>query len=163
MLLALLLTGGCATQRPAQDTGPTPAEVLAGQSGGAEVHWGGRIVSVENLRDRTRVEVLAFPLAEDGEPLDREAPQGRFIVERPGFLEPHEYAPERRIEVRGRVDGIHVGEVGDATYRYPVVRGDSVTLWPDVPQEPATERRPRINFGFGFGSYGSGAGVGIGF
>jgi outer membrane lipoprotein len=162
-LALVLLTGGCATPRLADDTGPTPADVIAGRAADGQVHWGGRIVGIENLRDRTRLEVLAFPLASDGEPLVTEAPQGRFIVERPGFLEPHDYAPDRRVEVRGRVAGTEVGEVGDASYRYPVVRGDQVTLWPDLSSEPVPERRPRINFGFGFGSGGSGAGIGIGF
>lgn len=162
-LALLLLTGGCATQQLAEDTGPTPADVIAGRAADGPVHWGGRIVGVENLRDSTRLEVLAFPLAGDGEPRVTEAPLGRFIVERPGFLEPHEYAPDRRVEVRGRLAGTELGEVGNASYRYPLVRGDEVTLWPDLPSAPVPETRPRINFGFGFGSYGSGAGIGIGF
>jgi hypothetical protein len=94
-LALVVLTGGCASPRLADDTGPTPADVIAGRAGDGQVHWGGRIVGIENLRDRTRLEVLAFPLASDGEPLVTEAPQGRFIVERPGFLEPHDYAPDR--------------------------------------------------------------------
>jgi outer membrane lipoprotein len=163
-LLCVLLLGGCASNPPsAQDTGPTPDDVIAGNIASQNVHWGGRIVRVENLRDLTRVEVLAFPLSDVGEPLLNARAQGRFIVEKTGFLEPKEYAPDRRIEVRGQLQGFEDGRVGDAAYRYPVVAGEQVKLWPDAAVTDSSGRQPRVNFGFGFGSYGSGAGIGIGF
>lgn len=163
-LLAVLLLSGCASTPPtAQDSGPTPDDVIAGKLASQDVHWGGRIVRLENLRDRTRVEVLAFPLSDVGEPRVNARAQGRFIVEKPGFLEPKEYAQDRRIEVRGRVQGFEDGQVGDAAYRYPVVAGDQVKLWPEPDASGTAARQPRVNFGFGFGSYGSGAGIGIGF
>ncbi|MCB1774771.1 MAG: Slp family lipoprotein [Gammaproteobacteria bacterium] len=162
-LLAILLLGGCATTPAPEDTGLTPDDVVAGNLAAQDVHWGGRIVRVENLRDHTRVEVLSFPLSDTGEPLVNGRAQGRFIVEKPGFLEPREYAPERRIEVHGRVRSIEDGQVGDAAYRYPLVAGDRVKLWPDADAAGTAPRQPRVNFGFGFGTYGSGAGIGIGF
>jgi outer membrane lipoprotein len=163
-LLSVLLLAGCASSPPpAQDTGPTPDEVIAGNIAAQNVHWGGRIVRVDNLRDRTRVEVLAFPLSSLGEPLVNARAQGRFIVEKTGFLEPREYAPDRRVEVHGQLQGFEDGVVGDAAYRYPVVAVEQVKLWPDANATGPSARQPRVNFGFGVGSYGSGAGIGIGF
>ncbi len=158
--LALLL-GACASSPPA-DTGPTPNQVILSGEAHDVVHWGGRIVTVKNLRERTLIEILSFPLDGDGRPLADEVPQGRFIVEKAGFLEPHEYAAGRLLEIRGRLDGFTRGRVGEAAYRYPVVRGDQLVLWPaDEPRRWSST--PRINLGVGGGSRGTGVGVGIGF
>jgi outer membrane lipoprotein len=163
-LLAALLLAGCSSNpRMAADAGPMPDDVVAGKARPDTVHWGGRIVGVENLRDRTRLEVLAYPLNESGEPIVDAEARGRFIVEQAGFLEPKEYAPQRRIEVRGRLRGLSEGEVGDAPYRFPLVDADQLELWPEAQAADYGRRQPRINFGFGVGSYGSGAGIGIGF
>jgi len=163
-LLAVLLMSGCASSPPlSRIAGPTPDDVIAGNRDVQNVHWGGRIVQVENLRDHTRVEVLSFPLSNVGEPLlDAEA-HGRFIVEKSGFLEPREYAPDRRIEVRGRLQGFEDGRVGDAAYRYPVVAAEQIKLWPNTTEAGAPGRQPWVNFGVGVGTYGSGSGISIGF
>jgi outer membrane lipoprotein len=160
-ILALVL--GCANKPLAVDAGPTPEDIVAGIASPGAVHWGGRIVKTENLRDTTRIEILAFPLSAAGEPMADRKAQGRFIVEQQGFLEPREYAPDRRIEVRGTLRGFRTGSVGDAPYRYPLVAGDRIKLWPEPSPGEYERGQPRVNFGFGFGSYGSGAGIGIGF
>lgn len=168
-LLALasisLVLSGCASKPPPEPAGPTPAEVAAGASVDGQIHWGGRIVQVRNLAQRTLVEVLGLPLDDQGSPLPQGRPQGRFIVEHPGFLEPHEYAPDRMLVVRGRLAGFTEGNVGEAPYRFPVVIAEQLTLRPaEAPQAGATGRvYPRINFGIGGGSRGSSVGIGIGF
>ncbi|MDJ0740716.1 MAG: Slp family lipoprotein [Gammaproteobacteria bacterium] len=161
------LIAGCASTPPA-DTGPTPAEVRDSGVAQSEVHWGGQIVKVKNLRDRTLIEVLALPLDSDGEPQIDETPQGRFIVDKSGFLEPHEYASGRLVEVRGRLNGFTDGTVGDSPYRYPVVVSERVRLWGDPPSEGVSSGGPRIrpSIGVGVGSGGrswGGVGIGIGF
>ena len=162
LMALVVLAGGCSTGQQRADSGPTPTQVIAsGQARGA-VHWGGQIVAVKNLRERTLIEVLALPLDSSGRPLLEAQSEGRFVVNRRGFLEPHEYAPNRLLEVRGQLDGFTSGQVGESAYRYPVVNGDQLVLWP----EPAVgygRAAPRINFGIGAGSYGSGVGIGIGF
>lgn len=158
-----LLLAACATDRPAADRGPTPAEIAAGGQVQGEVHWGGRIVAVTNQRDRTLVEVLALPLNAEGRPQTDARPEGRFIVERAGFLEPREYAADRLLEVRGALSGFIHGKVGEAPYRFPMVRGEQLVLWPDASAYYPQTGTPRINFGVGVGSGGGGVGVGIGF
>ena len=94
LLFAVLLTVGCASTQPARDYGPSPNDVKAGAQVDSPVTWGGRIVNTQNLRDRTLIEVVALALDSDGRPDPQADPRGRFIVERGGFLEPHEYAPD---------------------------------------------------------------------
>ena len=159
--LPAVLLGGCATSSQLADSGPTPEQVVASGEAGTAVHWGGQIIMLRNLRDRTLVEVLALPLDSSGRLQQSGKPQGRFMVEKVGFLEPHEYAPDRLLEVRGQLRGFSNGLVGEAAYRYPVVVGDQLVLWPDPGQAPSTA--PRVNFGLGIGNYGGGVGVGIGF
>jgi outer membrane lipoprotein len=138
--------------------------VRDGNISSGEVHWGGQIVKVENLTDRTLVEVLALPLDGSGVPQTNGEPQGRFIVDKSGFLEPQEYAVGRLVEVRGRLNGFTDGKVGQADYRYPVVISERVTLV----EGGGSSRGPRVypSIGIGVGSGGSswgGVGVGIGF
>ena len=117
LLVSLLAVGACATSPQVVDTGPTPSDVARNGTIGSSVHWGGQIVKTKNLSDRTLVEVLAFPLDSEGRPAVDQAPQGRFIVEKSGFLEPKEYARNRLLEVRG----IHNGLPTEKLARPPTV------------------------------------------
>jgi outer membrane lipoprotein len=155
----VLMLGACATGQMPEDRGPTPAQIVKSGTATAPVHWGGQIVRTENLRDRTQIEVLAFPLDGAGRAQTDRPPEGRFLVESPGFLEPHEYAPNRLIEVRGKLSGFRNGQVGEAEYRYPLVMAERLILR----AENAHETAPQIRFGFGTSSFGSGSGVGISF
>lgn len=164
MLTMLVLLAGCASKPPVE-TGPTPADVIRSGDANGEVHWGGQIVKVKNLRDRTLVEVLAFPLDGDGRPLADQPSQGRFIADKQGFLEPREYEPDRLIEVRGLLKGFTDGRVGESSYRYPVVISERLRLW-DAPVT-STRSGPRItpSIGIGVGSGGTRGwgGINIGF
>jgi len=168
-ILGAILLGACATTTPLVDTGPTPEQVLSGATTGEAVHWGGQIIRVKNLRDRTLIEVLAHPLDTEGRPQLDQPAQGRFIVERSGFLEPQEYASDRLLEIRGQLNGFTDGRVGDAPYRYPVVVADDLQLWerPVRAYGGGPWVTPRIGIGIGSGSSGTrvggGVGIGIGF
>ncbi len=156
-----ILLVGCASSPP-QDSGPTPQQVVRSGEARGQVHWGGRIVAVTNERERTLIEVLAFPLDSDGRPRQDTEPQGRFLAVQAGFLEPHEYPVGRLLGAQGMLDGFLRGRVGEASYRYPVVRAEQLMLWPvEAPTYGA--RRPRINVGVGGGSHGGSVGIGIGF
>lgn len=153
----------CQGAGPRVDAGPTPAQVLASGKIGDAIHWGGRIVEIENLRERTRIEVLYMPLDHRGRPDPARRPQGRFIVERAGFLDPHEYALDRLLEVEGKLAGFVSGQVGDAAYRYPALRADRLELWPEVGSGQDGRSRPRVSIGVGASNHGGGIGIGIGF
>lgn len=156
LLFAILLMGAAGCQRadalrvtPAEtDVQPRQVSQAGGDSfRGRPVAWGGSIISVENLSDRTRLQLLAFPLDRDGVPGTGSDPTGRFVAEVPGFLDPADYAPGRSVTVRGLLGGIYRGKVGEADYDFPVVEAGETRLWPrsgDVYGWP-----PQLHIGIG--------------
>jgi outer membrane lipoprotein len=149
----VLLAAGCAT-KPRFETsginiGVTP-QMVTGEVGvarGQEVLWGGVIVNGSNLADATQLEVLAYPLDDRQRPDTERRPTGRFLAVAPGYLETADYAPGRLITVRGTVEELSVGRIGDASYTYPVVEIADSQLWNREPA--AAVSRPRFNFGIG--------------
>lgn len=151
LFVALALTA-CATgpryDLTGVDRGLEPARAVAEmeQRRGQPVVWGGTIIRTHNLEDRTRIEVLAYPLDADQRPRSGRSPQGRFLIDYPGYLESADYASGRLLTVRGQLEQTHEGRVGDARYRYPVVEAERLHLWE---REPERARQPRVSFGVG--------------
>ena len=165
LLLPLLLSacaGSPSYDRYGADGALTPQSVAASPqlATGKQVLWGGVILKTVNLKNRTQLEVLAYPLGSDERPRIDDVPLGRFILEQDGYLEPANYANQRQITVVGTVAGTLPGKVGDADYNFPVVTAKQHTLW----SRYRGDTRSNIYFGIGVGSGGSwGSGVGIGF
>ena len=152
-LLVLSLLTACANT-PAfdlrgVDSGLRPDLSAAEPAGtrGRSVHWGGSIVSVANLRDSTRIEVLAYPLQRDGRPDVDSAALGRFLLIHQGYLETVDYAPGRLISAVGVLQAPQEGLVGEVKYTYPVIHAGQLYLWPKT----AGSSEPRIRFGIGIG------------
>ena len=112
---------------------------------GSRVLWGGVILKAENLTDATMVEILGYPVDRRQRPLPGEEPQGRFIAEFDGFVEPLEFPNGRYVTVFGPLADPVTGLVGEASYQYPVVSVEQSHLW--RPQD--LPRPPRISFGVG--------------
>jgi outer membrane lipoprotein len=124
------------------------------------VLWGGVILGTTNLKDSTRIEVLAYPLDTDRRPQRDRDPQGRFILEQAGFLEPASYAEGRLITTVGKLAGTLPGRIDASDYSYPVVAARQLHLWP----LDRGRRGSNVHFGVGVGSGGHwGGGVGVGF
>ncbi len=153
LLVLVLVLAGCASgPRFAEDDAaalrPWPRDIVTAKPFpiGKKLVWGGEIVRVENLADRSRLEVLAYPLDPNEKPMLDEPSQGRFLLEKPGYLEPADYPPRRLVTVVGVLKQRIEGKVGDAPYRYPVLEAEHIHLWP--------KRRPGLEWGgvhFGFG------------
>jgi len=153
LLLSPLLLAACATG-PGFDTAgvdreltPQRLSAVADVAEDEQVVWGGIIVASKNLEDRTRLEVLAYPLDRSQRPRTAQSPQGRFIVEHPGYLETADYGPGRSLTVAGVVDEVVDGRIGEAAYRYPRVKPDDLYLWPQASEVQRTS--PRVHFGVG--------------
>lgn len=149
-----LFVGACATSTPydigGADPRVTPSEAAKDVRGmlNHNVAWGGLIAAVKNLKDKTEIEVVAYPLDSSNRPDAEAAPTGRFIVIHPGYLETADYAPSRLITAVGIVKETREGMVGEARYVYPVVMADKLHLWP----KPSAKRNePRFHFGVGVG------------
>lgn len=152
--LALGLFGallvGCASgplEREGVATDVTPANAAATDSAGETVLWGGVIVNATNLEERTRLEIVGYPIDSysqrpetDGEPL------GRFLAYERGYLETAEFGRGRRVTVRGQVTGTEQGRVGDAPYTYPTIAIESLELWSERRERSSG---PRFHFGIG--------------
>ena len=151
-LASLALLAACASKPPVSLEGADlklrPQQVLTDfdKVRGARVAWGGVIVATENLAEGTRIEVLAYPLRSgNARPNTESAAQGRFIILKPGYLEPVDYAPGRVVTVAGTLADIESGTVGDADYEFPVVQADELHLWKPQSDQPSGN----IHFGFG--------------
>jgi outer membrane lipoprotein len=149
---SMLLVSACATPYDIGNADPrvTPAEAARDVPGmlNHTVAWGGLIVIAKNLKDKTEIEVVAYPLDSENQPKRDAQPTGRFIVIQSGYLETADYAPGRLITVVGTVTETRAGTVGEARYVYPVVVASKIRLWP----KPSPEsREPSIHFGIGVG------------
>ena len=143
---------GCAAtpvfkDAPATATMPADVAVQPERYHDADVIWGGKILDVRNLTDRTEVQIVAYPLDDSQRPEQTAPTQGRFIVALPGYVEALDFPAGRFVTLRGRLNGSHVGRVDDHEYVFPLVENATVHLWPvNFPYE-----RPRVSFGLGVG------------
>ncbi|MEE4331558.1 MAG: Slp family lipoprotein [Wenzhouxiangella sp.] len=152
LALVVLIISGCATSPFESEesivSGIGPAHALA-ESGheGQRAIWGGRIVSVSNLADRTEIEVVSLPLDRGDRP--RLGAEGgvRFVLVQPGFLEPTRYAPGRYLTVLGQIEGVEARPVGDYLYDHPVLSAESIHLWPA--DTARWQSRSRFSIGIG--------------
>ena len=129
------------------DRALTPRRVAAQvqDAGGKRVLWGGVILATTNLRERTDIEVLAYPLDADNRPRRDDDPLGRFIIEQAGYLEAREFGPGKLITVSGTLLSPQSSKIGDAEYLYPVVQASQLKLWKE------RAGTPRLHFGIGIG------------
>lgn len=127
-----------------------PAEVAKnpGSFSGASFLWGGVIVNSSNTPSGTQIEVLAYPLASSQEPDTDRNPDGRFLIHDARYLETLDYAPGRLLTVGGKLDGTRSGQIGDASYVYPVIVPDRLILWP----KEGARNNPQIHIGVGVGT-----------
>lgn len=146
------LTGGCAQSPVATRDVPVapygPAHVLSGEAPqGETVVWGGRIVAIEPLADRTELVVASYPLDRADRPRIRERAGVRFVMIDSRFLEPVDWSPGRFITVLGSIEGIEDRLTGEHRHAHPVIHAHRVHLWPADPAEWRTQ--PVFNIGVG--------------
>lgn len=149
----LLALGACASQPfdlTDVDHKLTPSQAV--QNIGAvtqrKAQWGGTILDARNLKDRTQIEVLTYPLDRNGQPNVNDTPLGRVLLVRDGYVETADYAAGREVTAVGPVLELRSGQVGEATYTYPVLQATQLKLWP---KRSAASNEPRFHFGFGVG------------
>ena len=105
-------------------------ELIAGADRyqGQTVIVGGYIVSVENLKDESRMVAVQTSLGLGQEPESKDLSKGRLILVYKGFLDPEVYTKDRRITVGGRIldSSAHDPE---AAYPYLKIAVDEIHLW----------------------------------
>lgn len=152
ILLPLVFVYACATtslDTKGVDRSITPARAKASdEHKGSKVLWGGMIIKTNVLKDSSQIEVLAYPVNENGVPKRSASAQGRFIIRKPGFLEPADYAQGKWLAVVGTVTDTAKGKVGEAEYIYPVINAEQLELIPDYSEG---DQDPQFRFGVGIG------------
>lgn len=150
LFLAILLIGGCASGPRYPTEGveltltPQQAVSEATTLRGKAILWGGMIIQSSNLKNQTRLEILAYPLDSKQYPQTDSPPLGRFLLLRDGYLETIDYAPGRLVTLRGTLAGTERGKVGDTSYTYPVVKSQDIYLWSRTGRS-----EPSVHFGVG--------------
>ena len=120
---------------------------------GVNVRWGGQIVAAEDVGDKTRLTVLAYPLNANGQPQPSSSSNGdfvggRFIVETTDFdIE----TGGRFLTVYGTVSSKEVLTNGKLTKTIPVVTAVEFKEW-SANDSVYAHRRHRLPYnGLGFG------------
>lgn len=109
----------------------TPDQAREAGMTGQNVRWGGEIVEVRPLADKTCLEILSRQLGRSARPTGDDAGMGRFVACKPGFIDPAEFSQGREVTVTGELAGIDSGTIGEFEYRFPRVEARSVYLWPE--------------------------------
>jgi outer membrane lipoprotein len=150
--LLSLLAVGCAQSpvapRDVRVAPYGPAHVLSGEAPiGENVVWGGRIVAIEPLADRTELVIASYPLDRADRPRIRERAGVRFVMVDPRFLEPVDWSPGRFVTVLGSIEGIEERLTGDHRHAHPVIHAQRVHLWPADPNQWRTQTAFSIGVG----------------
>jgi len=140
---------GCASHLPQEITRPVEGSPMISevtgnvdQYKGQAVRWGGSIVSIENKKDETWVEVVARDLGRNGRPIKSDQTEGRFLAKINQFLDPEIYSKGRLITVYGELTGAQEGMIGEKPYTFPVVKSKSAYLWAEYRDPPPYYYRP---------------------
>ena len=129
LLMAIVALANCATKpvpevvltAPVNDIDLAEVSRDSKRFQGANVRWGGRIVNTRVADEGLIINVLQYPLGQEGKPLSAEASGGRFVaVLAPPYDKKYFYR-NRYITVFGKIDGEEVYPLFKADQRLPRV------------------------------------------
>lgn len=153
VLTTALVLAACASEPPFSadmlqgvDRGFGPQDALTHPDREAKVMWGGVVIDAANFSDHTDFTILSYPLDKAQQPDLDQAPGPRFIARYPGYVETMVYQPDRMVTAMGTLQGVEEGNIGQARYRFPVVKAAKIFLWPEHNADTS-----RVHFGFGLG------------
>lgn len=152
--LSVLLLSGCVTVPDAiRGTTATPQmDLVAVQSAPQiyvhqEARFGGRVISVTNDKNTTRLEIATQPLDSAARPLLAYPSVGRLYAYYNGFLDPVNYK-NQLVTVVGPITGSENGMIGQASYRFVTVNINSLKRWREV-KEVVSPPQPIGPWGWG--------------
>lgn len=152
--IALLFIAGCAPVISKEtmkdvDRSVKPEDIVKNPEAfkGRKIVIGGTVIGIENLEDRTYVEILQEGLNYRLKPVEPDESAGRFLVSFDGFKDPAVFSKGRGLTVAGVVEGLEERKIGKLRYRYPLIKVTEHYLWP----ERAYSSEPSVGIGLGFG------------
>ncbi|MBC8953126.1 Slp family lipoprotein [Xenorhabdus sp. PB62.4] len=135
MVLGMAMLAGCVSVPDAiKGMTKTPVENLLSVKNAPELYighegrFGGKVLSVLNEKDQTRLEISAMPLADNAAPRLAEASLGRVYAYVNAFLEPSDFK-DRYVTVVGLITGLEKGKVGNSPYNYLVMNVTGMKRW----------------------------------
>lgn len=141
LLFIVMMLGGCASVpdqlKAVNERSLLPFADATVVEPPAEARWGGEVAAVRNRAEDSEIEVVQFELNASGRPQKSDTSAGRFRIRVPGFIDPAIYAPGRQVTALGEFTAIEQDKVGDQPYAFPVLKTDSVHLWPEIKDPPA--------------------------
>lgn len=169
VLALALIAAGCANVpeqiEVANDTNLVSFESVLnseGTSQGATARWGGEIITVENKKDYSEIEILHYPSNNYGKPHSTQNSKGRFKVRVAEFIDPLVFEKGRLITFLGEIGAPAEGLIGEQIYVYPVLVATGYHMWKDTEEYEVSgfyysPLSPYWGFGLGhryWGSYG---------
>lgn len=136
-ILLMTLLAGCSSTPTALRDAPRESPLLSQVRAQPEAYverrlrWGGTIATIENLPQTTRIEVVARRLTRNGEPIQEDRSEGRFLAQFDHFLDPGIYTTGRAITLVGRFVRMEKRQLDQMLYNYPLLRVESYHLWPE--------------------------------
>ena len=149
IVLGLLLTACASTPFKMEGVSRsiTPQQTVGNKALiNSTVVWGGMIIETRNFKNASQIELLIYPLHDNGDPIRSAQPQGRFIIKYDGFLEPAQYTGGRWLSALGKVQASEAGKIGEANYQYPVMKASQLHLWSE---DTDSDTNTRFHFGIG--------------
>ena len=136
LIMIAILLGACSPIPETIRNAPTPdiqlPDVQKDFSAyqGKLVRWGGALIEVENRETGTTLQIMAYPLNDNGHPDVTAVAQGRFIVRANEFLDPALYTRYSEITAFGRLIDQSERHVGRKSLKLPVIELLELHLWP---------------------------------
>lgn len=151
VLLFAVLTGCVSVPKPLTGEYPAtqPRDSAAAGRIGERVRWGGIIIAVEPLAERTCIQILSRELGKDARPRQRDPSEGRFLACRNGFYDPEVFADGRDVTVTGTVAAMTTRTVGEYSYTMPEVAAEVIYLWPPRREPGYYHAYPAWSFWYG--------------
>ncbi len=109
--------------------------------------FGGKILETNVSSTLSQLTVLQLELGNNGQPVNFDQSNGRFMVRSNQFLDPEIYQNGMLLTIVGTFKGSKVRAIGGFDYAYPLVEPIEIKLWPKELQTG-----PRFHFGFGVGT-----------
>ncbi len=111
------------------------------------IMFGGKILETNVSSTLSQLTVLQLELGNNGQPVNFDQSNGRFMVRSNQFLDPEIYQNGMLLTIVGTFKGSKVRAIGGFDYAYPLVEPIEIKLWPKELQTG-----PRFHFGFGVGT-----------
>ena len=139
LLTSLLLAGCVAVPDSVQGTSAAPQQDLQmiqqtpQQYVGQEARFGGKVVTVQNLKGKTRLEIATLPLDSAARPRLGSPTMGRIFADLQGFVDPVNLGGQI-VTVVGLISGQEAGKIGEADYTYITLNVTGYQRWHPVQQ-----------------------------